>query len=150
MKNLLYSLPDFLQIVVYEFDQGKRETWERVKSQFMKGGFFNKHLKLHYFLLNEAYITKKHWSLRHLTKRPILREWDYKTASASCGKYRSNGTVKWEIPFCINPVTTWLGNIATFEGIHTGFNHLKTGTVQSIRHTSTTKPPSRQDNHPTI
>ena len=29
MKNLLYSLPAFLQIVVYEFDQGKRETWER-------------------------------------------------------------------------------------------------------------------------
>jgi len=115
MKNLLYSLPLFLQITIYEFDQVKRENWERVKSQFMKGGFHTKHLKLKYFLTNETSIAKKWWSMRHLTKRPILREWDCETASASFGKYRINGTVLWKMPFSVKPVTSWLKNIQRFE-----------------------------------
>lgn len=115
MINLLYSLPLFIQTIVYEFDYDKGENWERVKSQFMKGGFHNKHLKLEYFLTNETSIVKRWWSLRHLTKRPILREWECETASASFGRYHRNGNVLWKMPISEKPVTNWLRNIAKFE-----------------------------------
>ena len=138
MPEPIFKLPEEIIRTIFKFCIDKRENWNRVNEQFLKGFFIRDIVKviptgLHQRKrwlkkwLNEHYIIDKkcsQWECLRPSMNikaigwnnnlPIITEWDLKTAQATCGVY-INGELQKTISSGSNPVTEWLKNIKEFE-----------------------------------
>ena len=114
------NLPDELRMFIYDFDSYFitffKANWDKVNSQFLKGGFHRKNLKQYDYVKNQEKLCRRYWSsLRpelHLSGKPILfkTEWNIKMKAATI--VHPFGRVGYTSK---NPVTVWLRNIERFE-----------------------------------
>ena len=140
---MFFSLPKELVSHIFEFCLDKREQWNRVIEQFLKGLFIRDVVLM---IPKEEY-KKERWVQRWLRQHyqkiqrgqwealrpsvgrdnwlvlPIIEEWSLKTTQATCGIY-VNSILQNTVPSGANPVTEWLKNIKEFEHIfpsHTNY-----------------------------
>jgi hypothetical protein len=132
-KNLLFSLPEFVQQHVWEFSPEKREYWDNMTKQFMKGGFHRKTLRSDIFLANQSENALSFWeSTRpgvNLGKdvrtlyQPIgyyfkyIEEWSLKKKHARMVDKDINRPNWLSSSFRSgsNPVSKWTNNIVKWE-----------------------------------
>ena len=135
---MFYQLPEEIIRVIFEYCMDKREKWDRVNKQFLKGSFIRDVA----MMIPKTHNQRERWLQRWLSYhsvinkrftqwdalRPsmnndcvgtnnnlsIIAEWSIKTAQATCGNYR-NGVLRNTISSGANPVTEWLENIKGFE-----------------------------------
>ena len=133
----MFNLPEELIRTILEFCIDKRDNWNRVNDQFLKGLFMRniaiciptykgaRERWLQRFLKNssnrgqfirqwEALRPTMRTDVEARTKWPIITEWCLKTAQATGGIY-INGELQKTIVSAANPVTEWLENIKEFE-----------------------------------
>ena len=128
-KNLLFSLPEFVIQHIWEFSPEKREYWDNLTEQFMKGGFYRTNLRSDTYLNKQSQNTIQFWN----STRPSMRfgpgsqysfnkvsQWDIKTKKA---EFRMGVTNKpnWLghlITSSLNPVSKWCKNILKWETVY--------------------------------
>lgn len=134
INNMIYTfnLPEDVVRIIYAFCIDKRVNWDKVKDQFLKGGFNRKNLRILPFIEEQKKKCLEFW----FNKRPELdkyhrmewnsikksfelcpfeyrREWDIKKKSAVVALRTKHGT---NVHFSSkNPVSIWLKNINKFE-----------------------------------
>ena len=132
-KNLLFSLPEFVQQHVWEFSPEKREYWNDMTKQFMKGGFYRKNLRSDRFLLNQSQNMLSFWESTRpgvnlgkdvRTQKPIgyyfkyIAEWSLKKKHARMVEKdinRPNWQSSRSFRSGSNPVSKWTNNIVKWE-----------------------------------
>ena len=131
----IFDLPEDVVRIIYAFCIDKRVNWDKVKEQFLKGGFNRKNLKILPFILEQKKKCLSFW----FDKRPELdkyhrmewnsikksfelcpfeyrREWDIKKKNAVVALRTKHGT---KVLFSSkNPVSIWLKNINKFEAVN--------------------------------
>jgi len=127
-----FNLPEDVVRIIYAFCIDKRVNWDKVKEQFLKGGFNRKNLRILPFIKEQKKKCLEFW----FNKRPELdkynrmewnsikksfelcpfeyqREWDIKKKNAVVALKTKHGT---KVLFSSkNPVSIWLKNINKFE-----------------------------------
>ena len=128
------NLPEDVVRIIYAFCVDKRVNWDKVKEQFLKGGFNRKNMGILPFIKEQKKKCLEFW----FDKRPELdkfhrmewnsikkcfelcpfeykREWDIKKKSAVVRLITKHGT---NVLFSSkNPVSIWLRNINKFEAV---------------------------------
>ena len=128
------NLPEDVVRIIYAFCVNKRMNWDKVKEQFLKGGFNRKNMGIISFVKIQKKMCLGFW----FDKRPELnkyhrmewnsmkksfelcpfeykREWDIKKKSAVVRLITKHGT---NVLFSSrNPVSIWLRNINKFEAV---------------------------------
>ena len=124
----MFKLPADMLGHIYEFDTFKYDGWNAVSSQFMKGAFIRKNLRIDLYLKKEKWCARKFWTSTRPNLSPIKnnvyilkREWDCKNKSA---RYEHDHTlhsgkiIRRGVYSGANPVSKWLENIERFELTH--------------------------------
>jgi hypothetical protein len=124
----MFNLPADMLCHIYEFDTFKYNKLNNVLSQFIKGGFIRKNLRIDLYLKKEKWCARKFWTSTRPNLSPVKnnvyilkKDWSCKNKSALYTReftLHSGEIIRREVISGANPVSEWLKNIKRFELTH--------------------------------